>query len=628
MPSSFVPLTGGAYETRSLIGSAQRSVNFVVEQIPAQQGEPIQFIHFPRPGLTLEAFGPNATFGWRCLYTSSQGDLWGVNGNQVFWIEESGTVNLVGTLTPLTLDDTAPRYDPVSMADNGSALLIVDGSSTGWHANVITHDEFTPFSAATSPLLSGFLGGTRAEYSDTFFILNSPGTFIFYTSGSEAITFNPLDFASKVAKPDPIQICVIVQRVLWLIGTQSIEIWINSGGSGSGALVNNTFPYEALPTAQFDIGCVAPYSLARGTNEIFFLSLNQWGKGQVLKGMGQNITEISTYYICHEISTYSRIDDAIGMIFQQAGHLQYFLTFPTADVTWVYDLSNQQWHQEMWQDENGKEHRHRANCISAAYGKVYAGDWANSNLYSLDQNNHTDNGQEIVCIRAFPHQIDVQGNARINFKSLIARMQVGSPQGSPNKAPFLNTSFHATDGTLLQSYSNPNDLGATFVKISGETAVILNDAVVGSLGGSALYSISGTATTADYTLTYLAKPSAYDEVQASGSEIFVIGRANSSHNGYQASVTSDGTAYSVNLVVMNTATTVTLALGSLASGSFTVTLTMQAQAISITIQRSQDGNWLSPAGLWVGSFSTAISIEDSTYQAIGSNLLGGTWASF
>lgn len=642
MPSQFIPLVSGAYQTRSLIGAAQRCVNLVVEQIPIQAGEPTQgslfvpnYVHYPRAGLTLEGFGQNATLGWRCLYTDSQGTLWGVNGSQVFWIEESGNVNLVGALTPSTLDDVPEKSTPVSMVDNGELMLIVDGSTSGWFANVKTHDGLTPFSASSNPpagsaagaTMSGWPGGTRAEYSDTFFIVNQPGGFEFYTSDSEAVTWNPLNFASKVAKPDPLQVCVVVQRVLIVLGTQSLEGWINSGGSGASAIANNTFPYSAYPTFQFDIGCVAPYSVAVGTQEVFWLSLNKYGQGLVYRLLGQNVNEVSTYYISYQISQYERIDDAIGMIFQQAGHTYYMLSFPTQDKTWVYDLSNQQWAEWTWNDDNGIEHRHRANCVAAAYGKIYAGDWANSNVYSIDPTNHTDNGQEIRCVRAWPHQLDIAGNARINFRSLIARVQVGSSLGSSNQAPFLNTSFDNPDDTLLQNFSNTNELGATFSKLTGDNIVILDNAATGSLDGTSLYQIGGTATVADYTLTYSATPTGYVSVQPNGSALFVIGRANSSNNGYQAEVSSDGSQYHITLNVMDTATTQTLALGTIASGFYSVTLSMQAEVISVAVQRSVDGNWLAPSGTWVGSYTLALSLNDGTYTAIGNNLLGGTWAS-
>lgn len=625
MPNQFIALTGGAYETNWKGGSVQRSVNYFSEQIPQNMGEPIQYVYYPRPGLTLEAFGPNTGFGWRCLYTATNGDLWGVNGNQVFWIDVSGSVNLVGTLTPLTQDDMAPRYTPVSMVDNGTLMLIVDGSSTGWQANVISHDGLINFQGGQGDVFNGFPGGTRAEYSDTFFITNEPNNFEFNVSNSEENQWDALNFASKVGKADPIQVVAVIQRVLWLIGTQSLEIWINSGGSGIGALTNNTFPYQALPTAQFDIGCVAPYSLARGTSELFWLTQNQYGQGLVFRGIGQNVNEISTYYIAREISTYSRIDDAIGMLWQWAGHSYYMLTFPQADKTWVYDLSNGQWHEEMWLDDNGKEHRHRANCMTSAYGKVYCGDYANSNVYSLDPNNFTDNGQEIRCIRSFPHQIDMEGNARIEFKSLIARMQVGSKQGSTNNTVFLQSAFENPDGTILQDYTNSADVGAVFTKDSGVNAVILNDAVVGAVGGSSLYAIEGVSANADYELTMKVQPTSYSLVETTGSETFVICRANGSNEGYQMAISSDGTKYNLTLNVMGTATTVTVALGTLTSGVYIASLTMQQQSVSVGVQRSQDGLWLAPSGTWVGSIISAISIQDSTYAGPGANLWGGTW---
>ena len=57
------------------------------------------------------------------------------------------------------------------------------------------------------------------------------------------------------------------------------------------------------------------------------------------------------------------------------GHAFYVLVFPTADKTWVYDITTGHWHQWMWLDTNGDEHRHRANCYALVAGVPVVGDW-------------------------------------------------------------------------------------------------------------------------------------------------------------------------------------------------------------------------------------------------------------
>ncbi|TPG50191.1 hypothetical protein EAH75_01465 [Rhodanobacter glycinis] len=149
-------------------------------------------------------------------------------------------------------------------------------------------------------------------------------------------------------------------------------------------------------------------------------------------GSNYNVTRISTHAIEHEFSTYAALSDAIGYVYQEEGHMFYVLNFPTADRTWVYDISSQLWHERVWLDSNGIEHRHRSNVFAYAYGSYVVGDWSNGNLYALDQNNYTDNGTPIKRVRSFPHVVNEL--KRIIYRKFIADMQTGA-QTDPNADP-------------------------------------------------------------------------------------------------------------------------------------------------------------------------------------------------
>ena len=109
------------------------------------------------------------------------------------------------------------------------------------------------------------------------------------------------------------------------------------------------------------------------------------------------------------MATYDRIDDAVGFTYQLAGHLFYVLAFPNADKTWAYDIAasaaaqEPRWHEWVWLDTNGTEHRHRANCAFVAYDEVVVGDWESANLYAFDGAVFLDDGQPIKRRRHLPH---------------------------------------------------------------------------------------------------------------------------------------------------------------------------------------------------------------------------------
>jgi hypothetical protein len=106
-------------------------------------------------------------------------------------------------------------------------------------------------------------------------------------------------------------------------------------------------------------GCAAKYSVAQMGDALFWLSQDKQGGNVVLKGQGYQAERISTHAIEVAIASYAVKSDAIGYTYQQEGHQFYVLTFPTADRTWVYDLVTGEWHERVWLDSDGVEHRHR-----------------------------------------------------------------------------------------------------------------------------------------------------------------------------------------------------------------------------------------------------------------------------
>jgi hypothetical protein len=407
------PLISGDFQARSAIANNQRCVNLYPERNPPDA--PYPYTHYVTPGLTQLVAGTG--FPSRCVYTASNGQLFEVIGKSVYATSARWVRTLLGTISA--------GSTPVSMADNGLCALIVDGSANGWVIDLATL-HFAPVSGQNG----AFYGGTRVDYIDTYFILNRPGTAQWYISLSNctfanmtgtvtpdtvAAAFDPLAIVSKTGYPDFVQGPIVMHREAWIVGTQTSEVWYDAG--------NADFPLAELPGVFVEHGAVAPYSLAKQDLSVYWLSMDKQGQAIVMTGNQYVAKRISTHAIEQQIQSYATIDDAVGFTYQQLGHTFYVLAFPTADATWVYDVAEEMWHQRVWIDTDGVEHRHRANNAAAAYGLNVCGDWETGALYAFDLANLTDFGGPIVRRRGFP-TIE-QGNRRVSYSRLILDMDVG-----------------------------------------------------------------------------------------------------------------------------------------------------------------------------------------------------------
>ena len=251
-----IQLLGGSYEARSVIASAQRSFCLYSEPMPAAQGEPARMAHYPTPGtvrLTEIDAGPV-----RGIRQASNGVLYVVSASSVYWVSFPGGVwtgNLLGSIT-------AGLTTPVSMADNGLDMVIVDGSANGWVVNLAAN--------TMAPLVdpSGlFVGADAVRYLDTYFIFNSPGTPQFYWSLSLSTSFDPmaLDFANKESASDLLVTIAVTRREIYLLGNQTTEVWYDAGATDIGA---GSSQFAAVQGVFIDHGVAAKYSVATATTMV------------------------------------------------------------------------------------------------------------------------------------------------------------------------------------------------------------------------------------------------------------------------------------------------------------------------------------------------------------------------
>jgi len=359
------PILGSSYVVRSVNAADNRMVNLFPEIIPEGGKEPA-FLN-RAPGLKLlNTVGTGPIRGlW--AFSSDDGVGFVVSGTQLYKINNAYAATLIGSVS---------GSGPVSMADNGTQLFIAcDGPS--YIYNTIT----SAFGKITDP---DFPGAVTVCYLDGYFVFNQPNSQLMWvTQLLDGTSIEPLDFASTEGSPDGLLAVTSNFREVWAFGTNSIEVWFDSGATD--------FPLQRIQGAFNELGCAAPFSIAKMDNGLFWLGRDRRGQGIVYRANGYTGQRISTHAVEWQIQQYADMSDAIAYTYQQDGHSFYVLVFPTANTTWVYDVETQAWHERAgW--NNGSFTRHRGNCQMAFNNKIVIGDFKNGDIYAFDLTDYSDNG--------------------------------------------------------------------------------------------------------------------------------------------------------------------------------------------------------------------------------------------
>ena len=437
-----IPLMGGAYSTKSVLGSNQTCLNLYPEK-PRKDG-PNTYQMYQRPGLRQLALPPVPGLG-RGVFRSSKGVGYTVVGQNLYLINPDFSMKQVGQLQ-------APYSNLCSLGDNGTTGLLADGSSSGYQFVIA---DGSSFAAVVDPAKI-FEGSIKVDYIDTFMLWPLPNSLQFGSTYSNELVFDATYTAGKTGYPDNLVTLVVNRHQILLLGQVRSEIWYNAG--------NPNFPFALLPGAYVEWGCRAPYSVAQADINVFWIAQGQSGTCLVVKQSGYQTKVISNYAISHAmrkmIAKGADISDAVGYTYTDEGHIFYVLNFVSGDQTWVYDASIEDvemaWHQRGYSDGNGNVHRERAISAAFLYGTNVVQDWQNGTLYALDPNyyfDYVDDGdgqgpfaRPISYRRSFPQiyavpaqggQVELAGRS-VKINNFVADFECGNgPLDVNGKPPSL-----------------------------------------------------------------------------------------------------------------------------------------------------------------------------------------------
>lgn len=424
-----IPLWGRGVKGKSEAVTSQRRLNLYTEHPP--EADKTDFVLYQRPGLVLQnaaIINPSV----QSIYGPMVGALPMIYQNQpgvavipvnYLWFCRQGGFEMWPSL--VARDDsyapTGAELAPVgaltAFAYNGVRWFAVNGA-TAWWGSPNTPATILEVSVG-APGSFPWVGATSVCFLAGRFIVNypsSPGLFAWsQLNAGIASVWDGLSYATAESSPDAL-ICVTAYRgELILFGTQTIEFWAPDDNVVFQAISGSTAPW----------GLVAQWSVQTLGNSLYFLGNEPGGKPQVCRLTGYQVEVISTPDVETDIlndSIASDLSRVVAVSFSVAGHDFYILNL--TQTSWVFDVKERTWCE--WQTEGA---RWCGQFSMVAFNKLLVSDYRNGNLYEIDPNTLSDNGQAIIKEFDSRHIFKDLQRARVAELEILFEQGVGLPSG-------------------------------------------------------------------------------------------------------------------------------------------------------------------------------------------------------
>jgi hypothetical protein len=369
-----VNLFGVGTQNESPAITAEKRINCLVET--RQDMDRTQFALIGRPGMNLfnEEIGGNPSRGMWAVNSLSQPLLFTVNAGTLYSINNAGVLSVIGAIGTITGD--------VSMADDGTYLVLVDGTN-GWWYNMVTPGALTQIidgNFTTSP--------QTVTWQDNYFIVTSGDSRQFQlsqiTPSVDPAVWPAIQIGFTGAGAGALQAGQADHSTLHLFAGNYTEFWQNAGSPD--------FPFAVIPGAAQEFGLASPWSLAKYDNSLTGLFVNKMGGLNVSRMNGFRLQRISDHDIEYLLAGYSpaAIGSATGYSAQFGGHPLYVLNVPD-ETSHVYNGLSNTW-SEFHAPDGG---RFWGNKFAIFQGRFLTSDYRNGNIYEFDLESYADNGDEM-----------------------------------------------------------------------------------------------------------------------------------------------------------------------------------------------------------------------------------------
>ncbi|MEN3973112.1 packaged DNA stabilization protein [Sphingomicrobium sp. XHP0235] len=305
------------------------------------------------------------------------------------------------------------QYGDVTLASltAGNNTTIIIGDGAGYHALDLTTRTVSAVTSAPR--------GRFCVYHKNRILYEGENGQVYYSELLDPTNIPELNLYTAESLPDDIVALVSTENEIYHFGSESVEIFYNSGDSDN--------PFEPIPSGVSFNGCAFPNTALRLDNSVYWVGKDEQGAGVVYRMNGTVGARVSTSSVERAIEAATTVS---AHSYQEEGNTFYRVN--TDRATWVFNLATQLWHEEAWLNPaTGDQERARPEHHVYALGGHLVTDYASGRVYRQSLDYHDDAGQEIRRTR-----IDsFHANGRqIIFDELFADFVTGVGQAT-DRAP-------------------------------------------------------------------------------------------------------------------------------------------------------------------------------------------------
>ena len=230
----------------------------------------------PAEGLVSLGSGAGVTRG----QINWQGVLYAVQGTSLVSIAEDGTLLTLGTVAD---------GGPVRMVYSFDLLAIASGGKLYyWDLSTLTE--------VTDPDVGVVVD---VVWIDGYFMVTD-GEFIAVSDLTAPTSFNPLNYGSSEASPDPVVGLLRLRNEISALNRNTIEVFDDVGGLG--------FPFQRVTGAQVQKGAIGTFTSCVFVEAIAFLGSGFNEAPGIYIAANAGTQKISTFEIDKLLATYSELD--------------------------------------------------------------------------------------------------------------------------------------------------------------------------------------------------------------------------------------------------------------------------------------------------------------------------------
>lgn len=416
-----IPFIGGSDQGRSLNWNASRTVNFFPE-IGTDGGKaPVALIGTPGTKLFTEFSDDSPP---RMLH-SVGGRCFTVIGSSLYEVYRDGTISsLLGEFNSASGAVEAVN-NGISSAGVGGDQIFMVTASEGYIFNLTDNTLIQ----ITDPNFPSY--PKQVAYLDGYFIVSADDMTFNVSELYNGLVWPPLAFAAATSTSDAIKKPIGLNQMLYLIKESATEIWQDVAIPTSQGC-----PFDRVQGLVVDFGTTAPRSVTRCGDMITFLATTRTLHSSSYYGVvamsGSSVQKVSTQAIDYRISQLTRIDLASAYSYVDEGHLFYVITFPKDDLTLVYDLTTQMWHERSTYAPNkrAEQHRHLSEHYIHFADKHLVSHYKESKIYEMSSRYYDDDGLPIVSIRTAQPIYSDRELDNMKISKLIIDIEGGVGDGS------------------------------------------------------------------------------------------------------------------------------------------------------------------------------------------------------